>query len=60
VAPVPALELFGLDPGAEPDLTLGDLDLLVQAFFVFATSTVVWRYLCRRNQLSEMTTKFIM
>jgi hypothetical protein len=53
VAPVPALELLGLDPGAEPDLTLGDLDLLVLAFFVFATSTVAWRYFYRRNQLSE-------
>lgn len=60
MAPVPALELIGLDPGAETDLTLGDLDFLVLAFFVFATRTVAWRYLCKENELFEITIKFIM
>jgi hypothetical protein len=49
VAPVPALKVIGLDPGADTDLTLGDLDLLVLAFFVLTTSTVVRGCLYKEN-----------
>lgn len=60
MAPAPALEVIGLNPGAETDLTLGDLDLLVLAFFVLATSPVARGHLYRENQLFETSTKLIM
>lgn len=51
VAPGPALIILGLDPGAEADFALGDLDLVVFAFFVRTTSTVVRGNLCRKSQI---------
>lgn len=54
MAPAPALEALGFDPGSDTDFTLGDLDLLVLAFFVRTTSTVVRRGLCRKSQIFTM------
>lgn len=44
VAPHPGLELLTVDPGAEAEFTLLDLDLVVLAFFIGATSAVAGRY----------------
>lgn len=41
--PSPAGMLVNLDPGAEANLTLLDLDLLLFAHRVLATGAVVWR-----------------
>jgi hypothetical protein len=54
VAPVPALEVIGFDPGPNADFTLGDLDFLILAFLVRTTSTVVRRGLCRNGQIFVM------
>lgn len=40
VAPLPGLEAFSIDPGANAKFILLDLDLVILAFFVGATSTV--------------------
>ena len=35
------------DPGTEAKLALGELDALILAFLVFATSPIVRAYLCK-------------
>lgn len=44
--PGPAATLVNLDPGAESYFALEDLDILLFAHAILATSTVVGRHLC--------------
>lgn len=57
MAPGPALEVLGFDPGPDTNFTLGDLDLLILAFLVRTTSTVIRRGLCMNGQILVMIIK---
>lgn len=59
MAPRPALKVVGLDPGSEANFALSDLDLLIVAFFVLTTSTVVRGGLCKASQTMKMAVNYI-
>jgi hypothetical protein len=58
VTPGPGLEAFGIDPGAEAQLSLGDLDFLIFALLILAAGTAGGSLICgkvRRVQYGVMT-----